>query len=278
MDGMGWIRARRVTVFSAALVKGLLLSWCAMVATQAVIAAPPLLFAMKDADFESLVFGKNSSAELVRRRMEQSIAEAVDEIAKACQLTESQQRKLRLASHGDIHDAFERVDNLRRLCTEVAPTADEFQRRCLAAKQWRGALRANSFQSESLFAKVLAMTLTDEQVTHWNALRRRRCDQQLKTLQMAFQIQPLPESREQLATALADSALPLWTDHMVHYIPLFAIGQMGDDARPLFDEENWHRLQNQLETARRLEPTLRELGVWPVPAEVAAQTGLVSGF
>jgi hypothetical protein len=59
--------------------------------------------------------------------------------------------------------------------------------------------------------------------------------------------------------------LPHGQNPYLVYIVLLETGRLEEHLRPLLSDENWNWLQIQMAQAKRVEPSLRKSGRWPVP-------------
>ena len=133
-------------------------------------------------------------------------------------------------------------------------------------------LRGEIFDDDSLFRKTLRNTLTDEQLAKYAALERSRRLTMVEGVLQSWEqkvigVKLSVATRRQLAELLIDKSRPpkSWGQY-THYIVLLQIAELEDEARPLLDDAQWDLVSKQLVQARRVEPQLRQMGIWP-PAE-----------
>lgn len=120
------------------------------------------------------VFGRASTGETVRAEMQSLLKGRIEEIAGACDLSDEQKKKLRLAGEGDIRRIEGEIDALRLMLREPLPGADlgpEAQNQAVQlvrrikdkAAPLRARVAAGLFDDDSLFQKILERSLTPEQ-------------------------------------------------------------------------------------------------------------------
>lgn len=131
-------------------------------------------FFMDEANFDQWVFQGAANAEAGRQRIRSALTLKVDELKRVCQLTEAQERKLRLAGSGDIKRFFDDVEVVRGKFREVQRDQNKFNQiwqdiQPLQLKQSKGL-----FGEGSLFAKTILVSLTPEQSDRFRALRNER--------------------------------------------------------------------------------------------------------
>ncbi len=132
---------------------------------QAVAAAAPVQ-ALPDESFEMWVFNNQGNASTARQKFDALLKLRIDEIDRHCCLSEEQKQKLQLMGCGDmkqIFDSFEKakhqfnlLNNDVQKLNEIMPLVQSIQ---LAQRKL--------LQDESLFAKSLRHTLTQEQFARY---------------------------------------------------------------------------------------------------------------
>jgi hypothetical protein len=222
--------------------------------------------------FNRLVFGGSANPPKGREGAEVVLANEIKAIDRVCSLSDAQRKKLQLAGRGDIKLAFERLGALREKFVGV-PIGLSERNTVIQELQVLGIrLRGGLFDDNSLFRKTLRNALTDEQLSKYIPMER---DQRLRKVEAVLQswelqangIKLSASKRKEVAKLLIDKARPPkdYGTH-THYVVLLQIAELEDEVRPMFDESQWELVSKQLVQARRIEPQLRQMGVWPTPA------------
>ena len=73
-------------------------------------AQPQPAFTINEVNFNQWAFGGRGDANTIRQRLDSVLTLKVEEVERACSLTEAQSKKLRLAGRGDIKRFSDRVD------------------------------------------------------------------------------------------------------------------------------------------------------------------------
>ena len=226
-------------------------------------------FEINQVTFDGWIYGNRLRNSTALEYLESLLNVRLAEVERACNLSDGQKDRLRLAGHGDIKRFHDRVAEVRadfdRLKRDQARMNDLFQQAQPLAAQ----LNAGLFGERSFFAKAIGSTLTAEQ----------KAAQAAATLAKA---QYRFRARVMLAVANFDATVGLTSDQQRRYVAaimgastpperaggpyepnvvLLKIAQTPEDAvRPIFDADQWALLQQQLAPARAMEPFLRANG------------------
>ena len=119
--------------------------------------------------FNFLVY-RHGDAATARRKLESRLKSRINEIDRDCKLTDDQKRKLDVAGHGDLKHTFARFDELKAKFAAVSDDPVEHQKFVDEIAKFRGtSTTLDCFGEGSLFSKILAKTLTPQQI----AMRRK---------------------------------------------------------------------------------------------------------
>lgn len=167
-----------------------------------------------------------------------------------CKLNDAQQRKLMLAGRLDLRALFDRIEAIRDEFLAVRRDQEAFNK----AQIWQRtaplqtAVEGGVFGADSLYQKVLASTLDDEQQSAWQEVRQRRrqyaYEAKIRLTWVALE-RTLPLShgqREALAALLLQQTPPpLKTGDYEQYYVLYQCGQL--DVRELAPLLTLHQLR-----------------------------------
>ena len=240
----------------------------------------PAGFVLSDANFGQWAFGVQDLS-TVRTRMESYLTLKIQQVDRACALSESQKERLALAGRGDIRRIWGRVDEKRRKYVNVAHDQNKLNEIVQDVQSLRASLTGDPFVEGSLFSKVLASTLAGDQLARYektqrenNAFRyRAKVDLVIATLdQLAgFTDKQRQELRELI---LAETRPPRKFGQYDYQVMMAQVSRIDEaKLRPLFDDLQWRVLRQRLEQGRGLEPFLIKNGLLPAAGEVERLPG-----
>jgi hypothetical protein len=230
-----------------------------------------------EAQFDQQVFQRDGNAAGARRRLDAQLALQVEDLDRACTLTDAQKQKLRLAGRGDIKRFFDRCETVKQKFQAAHQDGQRLQEVWQDISPLQVTLQAGLFQDDSLLYKALANTLTAEQLTRYDALvRERRAFRHRANVELAVtmleQGMPLRDAqRRQLIALLTDETKPpRKASQYDYYFVMFQVGRLPEEKlKPLFDNLQWKVVNQHLNQFRGMEPTLRQWGLWPVEGDEA---------
>jgi hypothetical protein len=209
--------------------------------------------------------------EQTRRRLEARLKSRIEQIDRACKLTEAQRHKLSVAGRGDIKRLFARIDEVK---AKLADARQDVMMRQIAAQAAEGGElvdQTDCFGDGSLYSKVLKSTLTPEQVAvRDKAVKDASIAQHRATIRWAIgSMEPWlklsPEQHEKLETLLgAGTKPPRKFGAYDYYGLMFQASKLPEkDFKSIFSDGQWQKVEQQIAEARRLEKTLRVGGFLP---------------
>lgn len=224
---------------------------------------------------ERWVFQQDGTAQMARQRLDSHLTVHLDEVQRACQLTEAQKSKLRLAGRGDIKHFFDRYETVRRTFKPINQNAPDFQE--VWQKFWQSisplqvSLQGGLFEADSLFEKSLPSTLTPEQKARFDALLNER-----RQFQYQNAIDNVVHSLDQVARLTQAQRLRL-TEFLVketkppsrfgpndNYYLLWQLGRLPEaKLHGLFDDVQRKAIEPQLTQAQGVAASLRATQLWP---------------
>jgi hypothetical protein len=244
---------------------------------------------LSEQQFDQMVFGGSSAQRIVvengvrkvvapipnteadaRKRMESALQAEMQAIHIKCSLTDAQKKKLQLAGRGDIADFCSRVHELRTKCTAKAMSQQQYNEVIQELQPLRYLPQYGALGESSLFRKTLRNLLNDEQLVRYRSLERER---RVTLVEGALRnwdrtpngVKLAAERRKQFITLLADHGqFPQGHSPYAQYIVLLETARLEERLKPLFNDHQWRAFQTQLMVARRVEPTLRHMGHWPI--------------
>ena len=234
-------------------------------------------FNMDESNFDQWVFQGSGDAATGRARIDSQLKLKIDELARVCNLTEEQKKKLTLAARGDMKRFFDDVEAVRKKFLAVKNDQNAFQNIWQEIGPLQQKQSAGLFGEASLFGKSLRKTLTDEQQAQYRVVveERRRfryratIDASLVTLSNSVALRS--EQHEALLKLLVEETQP---PHIFgqydNYLVLYRLANLPlKKVQPLFDARQWKLLAPQLNQGRSMEAHLAQIGVIDAPKETA---------
>ena len=135
------------------------------------------VFVMNDDQFDQWVFGGGgpvNSGAARRNRLESLLTLQVDDVGKACKLSEIQKRKLILAGKGDIKRFLDKVDEKRKKFDKVKTDQNKVNEIYQELQPLQVTLNSGLFTEGSIFSKTLKKTLEGEQATRYEQVAREK--------------------------------------------------------------------------------------------------------
>jgi len=236
-----------------------------------VVASPandPMELVDWEQNFNQWVFPGCENPEAGRQRIETQVKMQMTEIERSCQLTDHQRQRLQLAARGDVQRFLDQVEALRRKFKAAAPDQQEIGQmwqevQPLQARQARGLTGP-----DSLLAKLLPRTLTDEQSKEFDAAQneRRRFRYEasiavaLHTLEGSVAL--TSAQRQTLTKMLLELPPPRVFGAYDQYLINYRLASLPPSAKlqQVFDARQWQALQQPFAQARGMRQNLIEQG------------------
>jgi hypothetical protein len=229
--------------------------------------------AVSDAQFDQWVFQQDRNAPGARKRLESFLTLQVEEIDRACTLTEPQKQKLQLTGRGDIVRFFTRYEELKQKVLQVNPDQDKFfQEMWQDIQPLQLVLQTGLFHEDSLLHKALRHTLTGEQFARYEAaVRDRREFRHRANVELAVTVleqgMPLRDAqRRELIALLVKETKPARKSggFYEYYVTMYQLGRLPEGKlKPVLDAAQWKTMGRLVEQYRGIEPFLRQNGMLP---------------
>jgi hypothetical protein len=222
-----------------------------------------------DEQIEQMIFQPYGGAAGARGRLDALLALYVEDLDRACQLTEAQKKKVDLAGRGDIKRFFDRCESVKQKCLGLVRVDPQGQAVWQEISPLQRTLQAGLFSQDSLFYRSLPHTLTPDQSLHYAAAAREREEYhhratvELAVLSLGQQLVLREAQRQELVRLLLKETKPPRKSGIYDYYHL--VFQL-----PRLPEEKWNALLDapqrkilglQLAQFRQLELSYRQAGV-----------------
>ena len=224
-----------------------------------------------DDQFDQWVFQQQRDAAGARRRLDGFLTLGIEDIDRACRLTEIQKKKLQLAGKGDVQRFFDRYEAVKRKFQLMKDDEQKMQQIWRDISPLQTSLQAGLFHEGSLLVKSLSNTLSGEQSARYDAMaHERRAFHHRATVERAVamleQAIPLREAQRRELTALLmnETKPPRKSGQYEYYLIMFQLSRIPEvKLKPLFDNTQWKLMSRQLDQYKQWEPFLKQSGQWP---------------
>lgn len=230
-------------------------------------------FMVAEDNFDQWVFQGSRTAAAGRERINSHLKMKLDELHRICNLTEDQQKKLRLAARGDMKRFFDEVEEVRRKFLKVRNDQNAFNNLWQEISPLQQQQAKGLFGDTSLFTKTIRRTLTDEQQAKYQlALEDRRRFRYRAAIEVALHTlgNTVALRHDQyeavLKLVIEETRPPYVFGQYDQYAVMYAMSNLPTaKLKPLFDDRQWKLLQKQFDQSRGMEGTLIQQGIIDQP-------------
>ncbi len=226
-------------------------------------------FEIQENQFDSWIFQNFPTAAAARKKLDQMLSLQMDDVDRACQLTESQKKKLLLAGRGDMVQFYEQVEVVRKKFLLVRRDQQKFNEIWQDISPLQVKFQAGLFGDDSFYHKTLRNMLKGEQLSKYSQIdgERRKFQYRAKVeLVVAMLENALPlrdEQRQKLITLVVDETKPprSFGQQQDYYIVMWNISKIPEKTlKPMFSDAEWKVLNQQFAQVRGLEQWLKQSG------------------
>jgi len=236
-----------------------------------VVAAPALRMVQPQVpnveQVDQWVFARMGGSAAARSRLESLLAIRIDDIERACAVSEAQKKKLKLAGLGDIKRFYDRVEEAKRklLGINSGPNANIWQ----DVQPLQIEIQTGIFGDDSMFHKTIKKALTDEQAARYEALLSQRSQERRRAtieLFVAHLDKALGLSEDQrtrlISLFLNEVPPPLKMGQSDYWYFMFRTSRLPESTlKPIFDVPQWRLLSRQFPQAQGMEQWLKNAGI-----------------
>jgi hypothetical protein len=222
--------------------------------------------AISERNIDSWIYGNESRG---RDWLEASLKQKVNEMGKACRLSDTQMQKLNLAGEGDIQRFETRVAELKAKCQTGEMHANEWNGVFQKTQPLRLELQRGLFGGGSLFQKTLFTALGPEQSARYEQIdRERRAYRYRARVELCIaQLDAIvglrdAQRRRLMQLMLEKTRPPKSFGQFDRFIVLVQMSRLPEDTlKSVFDPGQWREVQRRLIQAKRMMPALKQNGV-----------------
>jgi hypothetical protein len=223
--------------------------------------------------FDQWIFGASRNASQGRKRIESLLTLQVESVERACELSDAQKGKLRLAGRGDMKRFYAGVEEARKRFREARQDPNKFNQIWQEIQPLQTKLNSGFFDDASLFYKVLKRTLDAAQTAEYEQreYERRKFRYETKiglAIVMVENGMPLrDEQRQKFMKLLVEETEPpkkFGQSQYDYYVVMLKAAKLPESkVKPIFDDAQWRALSQQFAQAKGMEQTLRRSGIIP---------------
>jgi hypothetical protein len=248
------------------------------VINDAIVLPPPRPVAvgqvMKVAQFnpeqvDQWIFSRWGGAQGAKSRLESNLELRIDDLERACELTDVQKKKLKLAGQGDIKRYYDRIEELKRKYGG-GPSQPNLNNNIWQEMQpLQIELNNGLFGDDSIFVKTVKNTLTALQVRRHEDLTRRRVEERRRATIELFVVQidkalglSEPERGRLVELLVSETQPPKKYGQADYWYLMYQMTRLPESKiKSILDEPQWRLLSRQFTQARGMEPWLKSNGL-----------------
>jgi hypothetical protein len=231
----------------------------------------PHMVMYSDENFDQWVFGGGKNAATVRASIDSLLAMQVDELDRACGLTEAQKKKLRLAGLGDAKRFFDAYDEHKRKFQTVKNDPNRINEVLQEIQPLQASMNSGLFGEGSIFSKTVGKTLEPPQVERYEKVaREKRTYRYRARVELAVNILDgyvgmTADQRRRLTDVLvAETKPPKKFGRYDYQVVVLQASKLPEaKLRPIFDDTQWRKVRRQLDGVKGQEMYLRTNGFLP---------------
>jgi hypothetical protein len=228
-------------------------------------------FVIPDQTFDNIVFGNVRGPSAAVSRFQKLLEMQIDEVDRACNLSDGQKTKLQLAGRGDIKRYFDRIDEKRRQFQDVKNDMNKFAVFQQELQPLRVDGNSAMFGESSIFAKTIPKILTADQtaqyeeITREKRMFRHRAKIALVIATLDNSLGLTADQRRRLEKVLVDETRPPResSQYDFYVILLQAANLPEEKLKPIFDNTQWRSLAPYFTQSQRLADFLKTGGYLP---------------
>lgn len=226
-------------------------------------------FEIQENQFDAWIFQNIPTAVAARKRLDETLTLRIDDVDRACQLTELQRKKLKLAARGDVVQFFEKVEVVRKKFLLVRKDQQKFNEIWQDISPLQVKFQAGLFGDDSFYHKTLRNMLKGEQLSKYSQIDgdRRKFQYRAKVeLVVAMLENAMPlrdEQRQKLIALVVEETKPprSFGQQQDYYIVMWNVSKIPEKTlKPLFSDAEWKILNQQFQQVRGLEQWLKQSG------------------
>lgn len=241
----------------------------------------PHMFVYSDDNFDQWVFGNGKNAATVRASFDSLLAMQVEEVDRACRLTDVQKKKLQLAGRGDVKRIFDVYAEKKKKFQLLKADQNRINEVLQDIQPLQATLAAGAFGEGSIFAKTIGRILDTAQAERFEGIaREKRLYRYRARVELAVSILDnyvgmTADQRHKLVAVLVDETkAPKKFGRYDYQVVVYQASKLAEaKLRPIFDDDQWRKVRRQMDQVKGMEAYLRTNGFlpWDEKGGVAAE-------
>jgi hypothetical protein len=230
-------------------------------------------FMIDESNFDQWIFQGSSTAAAGKARISSHLKLKLDELNRACDLTDLQRKKLALAAQGDMKRFFDQVEALRKKFLAVRNDQNAFNELWQEIHPLQQKQQAGLFNETSMFEKTLRSTLNEEQQQRYQKItdeRRRfryRASIQTSLVSLSDTVALKDDQHKAIAKLLLEeTALPLRFGQQDQQVVMYGLSKLPSaKLKAILTDRQWKLMQPQLTQGQAMEQFLAQNGFIDAP-------------
>ncbi|HWE40087.1 MAG TPA: hypothetical protein VG406_26280 [Isosphaeraceae bacterium] len=235
----------------------------------------PHMAVYTDENFDQWVFGNGRNYTSFRASVDSLLAMQIEELDRACGLTDAQRAKLMLAGRGDLKRILDAYDDKKKKFRATGGDQNRINEIFQDIQPLQQAIAAGPFGESSIFAKSIGKTLDPAQAERFEKVAkekrtyRYRARVELAVNLLDGYVGMTADQRRRLVQVIVDETRSPRKFGRQDYQVVILLASKVPEARlrPIFDDAQWKKVRRQMDGVRGLETYLRTNGFLPDETE-----------
>jgi hypothetical protein len=235
----------------------------------------PHMAVYTDENFDQWVFGNGRNYTSFRASVDSLLAMQIEELDRACGLTDAQRAKLMLAGRGDLKRILDAYDDKKKKFRATGGDQNRINEIFQDIQPLQQAIAAGPFGESSIFAKSIGKTLDPAQAERFEKVAkekrtyRYRARVELAVNLLDGYVGMTADQRRRLVQVIVDETRSPRKFGRQDYQVVMLLASKVPEARlrPIFDDAQWKKVRRQMDGVRGLETYLRTNGFLPDETE-----------
>jgi hypothetical protein len=231
----------------------------------------PHMAVYTDENFDQWVFGNGRNYTSFRASVDSLLAMQIEELDRACGLTDAQRAKLMLAGRGDLKRILDAYDDKKKKFRATGGDQNRINEIFQDIQPLQQMIAAGPFGEGSIFAKSISRTLDPAQAERFEKVAtekrtyRYRARVELAVNLLDGYVGMTADQRRRLVKVIVDETRSPRKFGRQDYQVVMLLASKVPEAkiRPIFDDAQWKKVRRQMDGVKGLETYLKTNGFLP---------------
>ena len=231
----------------------------------------PHMAVYTDENFDQWVFGNGRNYTSFRASVDSLLAMQIEELDRACGLTDAQRAKLMLAGRGDLKRILDAYDDKKKRFRATGGDQNRINEIFQDIQPLQQAIAAGPFGEGSIFAKSIGKTLDPAQAERFEKVAgekrtyRYRARVELAVNLLDGYVGMTADQRRRLVKVIVDETRsPRKFGRQDYQVVMLLASKVPEPKiRPIFDDAQWKKVRRQMDRVKGLEMYLKTNGFLP---------------